>query len=80
MAGDDGGRGGATGRDGDKLATAALAQLLQGAALQAELEQLGARNRTLALLWEVEGHVGQVAPTLHVLIDKERDRVSEGGR
>lgn len=74
MAGNDRGRGGTTWRDGDELATAALAQLLQGTALQSELEQLCACARVLAILGEVKGHVGQITPALHVLMDKKRNR------
>lgn len=61
-AGEDGGGGGRSGGDGDEFPSAAPAQLLQRAAFQPELQQLGA----LALLRQVE-HRG-VAPLLQVLL------------
>lgn len=60
-----GGRGDPAGRDGDELALAAFAQLLQGAALQAELVAL----RAGAVLRQVKGR--KVAPAIQVLMAGE---------
>lgn len=60
-AGQDGGRRDPSWGDGDELPFAAFAQLLQSAALQAELVPLW----TGTVLWKVE--LRQVAPSVQVL-------------